>query len=436
MPPSATPFPSADSVASHESLTGQRSLSGHRSGAGSHRAGPPAHQVECRARIKVALAAAALSGVRNSSTAAVIERSSASIRSRAASSSTARLRATLAQDNFIAQRQLHHPRGPTAVPVAVGGPGATTTQHRRVRSGRCHALPGMAVAPRSTCLSMTVCRRPSALALRPATIVDWTDIRIACGSVNGGRPHRPSKRRDSDREAKRRRLGDPRGVSTISRGRRLRPKTWRFADGFRVAGRLLARLKEAPSTSGRTVMSWVRQIGGAGCPGAVTGKRECVFCGGRPCRNEHVFADHWHQTWPQAAAATGVKTWGVGRGRGGPLGMKPARVAPIGVFDTKVKIACVPCNSGWMSRLEDAAKVHLKRLIFAERHVVEPEVGRLLARWMAKTAVVINEMNDSTFRLADEQRRAFQSEKLPPFFVTTIYPPCESWSSTTTARCQ
>lgn len=142
-------------------------------------ADPRSHQAECRVRIKVALAAATLSGVRNISTAAVTERSSASIRRWAVTSSRVRVRATLAQDRFIALRRWGCRDDRSSIALQREGPSAThpPSQGRLGTFGAClesvrllsrHAW-SMTVCLNVGCPTRTTIAQRNALAIVPSS---------------------------------------------------------------------------------------------------------------------------------------------------------------------------------------------------------------------------------------------------------------------------
>lgn len=55
----------------------------------------------------------------------------------------------------------------------------------------------------------------------------------------------------------------------------------------------------------------------------------------------------------------------------------------------KLRIVCVECNSGWMSRLQTAAKPHLLPLLRQDWTSFTEEAGETLAAWTAMTATVV-----------------------------------------------
>lgn len=57
--------------------------------------------------------------------------------------------------------------------------------------------------------------------------------------------------------------------------------------------------------------------------------------------------------------------------------------------DVKAKDICVPCNNGWMERLERAARPMLKPLILGEPCALSTLDGKLLTRWFLKTSVML-----------------------------------------------
>jgi hypothetical protein len=66
--------------------------------------------------------------------------------------------------------------------------------------------------------------------------------------------------------------------------------------------------------------------------------------------------------------------------------------------DTTVTRVCDNCRDGWMQRLDDDVKPFLKKMIVGERTQLPPTRQFLLARWAAKTAVVLECSLDTPVR--------------------------------------
>ena len=105
----------------------------------------------------------------------------------------------------------------------------------------------------------------------------------------------------------------------------------------------------------------------------------CIFCGSHDTSREHV--------WPQWVSAVlaerasfrviaeqvAVRTW-----------EQDSADVPL-----VTKRVCADCNSGWMSRLETAVRPILEPMLRGTRVTVPAAGQQLLARWIVKTAMVL-----------------------------------------------
>jgi hypothetical protein len=80
------------------------------------------------------------------------------------------------------------------------------------------------------------------------------------------------------------------------------------------------------------------------------------------------------------------------------------------------RIVCGPCNEGWMSNLEEAAKPILVPLILGEQRPLSESDQRVLATWAIKTGMTLNEMTKETTILAPlaVRRHLAESSSPPP----------------------
>lgn len=102
----------------------------------------------------------------------------------------------------------------------------------------------------------------------------------------------------------------------------------------------------------------------------------CIFCGSRSLSREHVLPE-WLQEWSGRGIGEHIVSLGIDS--------KSFSAPP---FTATVKAVCQECNSGWMSRLEAAAKHHLKGLILGHDRQIETFIQPILATWAYKTVLI------------------------------------------------
>jgi hypothetical protein len=102
----------------------------------------------------------------------------------------------------------------------------------------------------------------------------------------------------------------------------------------------------------------------------------CLFCRGLPLTREHVLPK-WLQEW----SGQGIGEHSVSLGHEHKIFSAPP-------FSATLKAVCATCNNGWMSRLEAAAKGHLKGLILGEARTIETFNQPILATWAYKTTLL------------------------------------------------
>jgi hypothetical protein len=96
------------------------------------------------------------------------------------------------------------------------------------------------------------------------------------------------------------------------------------------------------------------------------------------------------------------------RTRPGPLSRKGD------LRSQKLKTVCIPCNTGWMSKIQDQTKPILSPLLLREQRVLTEADQRALAVWLAMFTMnyetTVPEYAASTI----EQRMAFKEQRQPP----------------------
>jgi len=131
----------------------------------------------------------------------------------------------------------------------------------------------------------------------------------------------------------------------------------------------------------------------------------CVFCGDDRNRlsDEHALADWISDLFPAYPAGVAQLVGADDRVR---------RWAQV-PFQQRLKIVCVKCNTGWMSRLEAAAKPFLTPMLLGQRQELRPRTQKLLAFWAVKTALVIDHFHPKERVVPDSEYRALYTLRSP-----------------------
>ena len=136
----------------------------------------------------------------------------------------------------------------------------------------------------------------------------------------------------------------------------------------------------------------------------------CIFCGNKPLTKEHVwprwlrshipydkdkFTSVTHDIYLEHVDGSAKKETGDPKSRG-------------------IKVVCAACNSGWMSRLQEAVKPDLLNVILAEPAVFGQAKQARLAAWCAMTAMTGEFLSKSDVVGISQQDRDYLKDKLSP----------------------
>lgn len=140
----------------------------------------------------------------------------------------------------------------------------------------------------------------------------------------------------------------------------------------------------------------------------------CVFCGHRETSNEHVFPAWLPEVMPGAGRL--VHRW-----QAPPDTDAQSREWTNRFVSFKANVVCRDnCNSGWMSRLEGAARPLLEPMIRGERQTLSSAQQQVVAYWALKTTMMIDFAQEEEFRSvppADYARLYKAGTVLPNTFV-------------------
>jgi hypothetical protein len=140
--------------------------------------------------------------------------------------------------------------------------------------------------------------------------------------------------------------------------------------------------------------------------------KACVFCGGKPLTKEHILGDWLKAHVPRLAE------WTLHTVSSGSPMMIDGQAVTLEVIERgfsyrsgnpasrSLKIVCGPCNSGWMSRIQDRAKPILVPLLRnAWAREMSTEDRETLATWCALTTTVNEYSHEATRKVSVASRR-------------------------------
>jgi hypothetical protein len=147
--------------------------------------------------------------------------------------------------------------------------------------------------------------------------------------------------------------------------------------------------------------------------------RKCIFCKGTPISREHVFAA-WMEPYlpdPKGDHPHNLRLTRIHAGK-----FEPGKVSsgqfnrPGPMRSKKLKVACEPCNNGWMSVLQKTAKPILLPFILGEWPHLASAEQQILAAWITMFVMVLEKSLEPVETITPEERRTFkeQEEKRGP----------------------
>lgn len=143
-------------------------------------------------------------------------------------------------------------------------------------------------------------------------------------------------------------------------------------------------------------------------------KRKCIFCGGGPLSQQHMWPDRFKSFVPRNEKTThihDVRSGSLVRAgewkRGGPLNNKGD------IRARKLKVVCrnagpekpAGCNDGWISRVEEEAYDVVKKLASDNWNTISYDEARRLANWFAVAVVVFEQTVNEDRRVLSEPIR-------------------------------
>jgi hypothetical protein len=179
--------------------------------------------------------------------------------------------------------------------------------------------------------------------------------------------------------------------------------------------RLSARREKAGFRS-RGDPRWAESYGSSGQPHTLSlvsvsdtpPPRGCAFCRGRPLTREHVWPAWIHRLVAEAPAMPHRRRTEF---ESRTLEEREFMLRP---FTMTVKAVCGVCNSGWMSRVEEAAKPLLMPGLHGRGKRLSPAGQQALATWAFKSALVFGLTRRWPRGIPDEHYKHLLAHGRPP----------------------
>lgn len=143
--------------------------------------------------------------------------------------------------------------------------------------------------------------------------------------------------------------------------------------------------------------------------GSEEAKRFCVFClADENLSGEHVWPEWVRKHLPVRADLQAPYIWT-------QAGEVVREAENIKLADIKVRRVCVPCNTGWMARIEEAAEDVLADLIKGNPRTLDQEAMAIAATWgYLKCLVVDLSMNGRQTLVVPVVHAWFRQFQRPP----------------------
>jgi hypothetical protein len=113
----------------------------------------------------------------------------------------------------------------------------------------------------------------------------------------------------------------------------------------------------------------------------------CLFCNGKGMSKEHFWPDWVGPYLKKHEENTFTNDLLIAHGKN-PVELKQRRVQPGNLFTKKLRVVCVKCNTGWMSRFEGEVKPILLTFLENRSIVLDTAAQEKLAQWVVMKVLV------------------------------------------------
>jgi hypothetical protein len=140
--------------------------------------------------------------------------------------------------------------------------------------------------------------------------------------------------------------------------------------------------------------------------------RQCLFCDRNANSPEHMWSDWMRPYFKRTAHDSAAETFQ--RLAESQQHIPTGRVLHGHPTTRKIKAVCRVCNTGWMSRLETAAKPFLEPMIQGKRVVLSRDAQRILMEWVILKMMV--------WEMTDPRGKVFTREETLAFAASRTLP--------------
>lgn len=138
-----------------------------------------------------------------------------------------------------------------------------------------------------------------------------------------------------------------------------------------------------------------------------------MWCGAKNVTKEHVLPQWTRRVVNPTLHVRSETIWL-------PAFEGPRTVEKQGTTFTKQpRIACLSCNGGWMSAMEQRSMPALKPLIVGTKRHIDASEAKVIAAWASKTAYVSQAVGQ--YFSSPEERRAFMQNPYEPPTSTQVW---------------
>lgn len=158
-------------------------------------------------------------------------------------------------------------------------------------------------------------------------------------------------------------------------------------------------------------------------PATVPLPKHCIFCQDRVKLTREDFFPQWFRELYPAASESGKSrlnaevSWHERDTDTGEIVtvIAPSKLArPGDLADQTLRIVCGPCNNGWMSRLQQAAKPHLIPYIHGRWAKPSRATRQVISSWATMFAMVVEFGDEPSAVVPSIEREVFRRDQRPP----------------------
>jgi hypothetical protein len=158
-------------------------------------------------------------------------------------------------------------------------------------------------------------------------------------------------------------------------------------------------------------------------PATIPLPKRCIFCQEKNKLTREDFFPRWfREIYPaplesQRSRLNAEVSWHEQDATTGEIVTKiaPSKLArPGDLADQTLRVVCAPCNNGWMSRLQQAAKPHL--IPYIEGRWARPNriARKLISSWATMFAMVVEFGDEPSAVVPPIERQVFMRDLRPP----------------------